>query len=200
MLSITAITDDSLIRPTTQLRFFDGVLQQKYVNTHTNEEEWMDVEVVVSAKERVSKKIPPAFNLPPVVQEKVSIEEFLGMLRERVNKKYMPTSTGLTKHNSKPEYTDRTISVKMTNLDIVYTIPDISIMDSSGYICLEGGNDKPIYAYLDLGTIQIVVNLWTEGVLLKLKEEAIFSFWSKRSPHLLAIDRMKLTEEIDVFL
>lgn len=43
-------------------------------------------------------------SLPPVRQEKMFLSEYLGLLREKFNKGYMPSATSAREFNSKPEY------------------------------------------------------------------------------------------------
>jgi len=44
------------------------------------------------------------FDLPQIVLPKVKLQEVLQVLRERLNKSYMPSATGEVKYNSKPYY------------------------------------------------------------------------------------------------
>ena len=107
--------------------------------------------------------IKDIFALPPIILPKVRLSAILELLRDRVNKYYMPSSNGRVQYNSKPEY-DRIAHPDHPDMPNIHPI-----VDCSGYYCLDRGMGQqlPIFFNLNIGPFQIIINLSTEKTIIR---------------------------------
>lgn len=118
------------------------------------------------------------FSLPQIVVEKVGLSEILDVLREYVNKGYMPSSTADTKFNYKPEYTRFTLD-GFPDYPQLYSHPN----DGHGYgeymafDSFEVCKPKGIFFYLKIAIFEIYINLQTDEALISLIDESKFIKW-----------------------
>lgn len=140
------------------------------------------------------------FSLPPLVLQKVRLSEILELLRDRVNKGYMPGSHGTVQYNSKPRYTE------IPNPQFP-AFPDIWSLDASEYFCLQSHIPRakdPIFFNLHIAQFQIVINLTTEQAIIRLIKEGSgpeheFVEWKDCSEQTIPLMRDELKELIDIY-
>lgn len=144
---------------------------------------------------------PDIFSLPPITIEKVRLSEILNLLRDRVNKGYMPGSNGAVQYNSKPRYLDH------TDADFP-EFPSINSLEASGYFALEHQydrhNKKHIFYNLHISDFQIVINLTTEQAVIRLISPAFqpenkFIEWKDSPEQTIPLMRDELKEIIDIY-
>lgn len=144
------------------------------------------------------ENLNPIFALTPIVLEKVKLSEILDLLRNRVNKGYMPKSNGLVQYNSKPTYT-RFMCSQFPEM------PDIHPLEASGYFCLDDfGTKQPIYYNLHIAQFQIVINLTTEKAIIRrndsdLQHKELFVEWREINEETIPLMRDELKEIIDIY-
>lgn len=134
------------------------------------------------------------FSIPPIVMEKVTREEYIKLLRDRVNKSYMPTSSNKVEFNRKPYYIPKLESY----LDANEELPE-----GSGYyveVEMLGTVKKnvPVWAYLDFVTVQVITNLSTETTFARRDGKKMP--WYRWGVNSIAIDRNILMDKIDTYL
>lgn len=138
------------------------------------------------------------FSLPSIVLEKVKLSEILDLLRDRVNRHYMPKSNGRIKYNSKPEYT-QFASQQFPDM------PDIHPLEPSGYFCLDRDSQRqPIFYNLHIAQFQIVINLVTEEAFIRLnnselRHTELFVKWEDTSNQTIPLMRDELKEIIEIY-
>lgn len=145
------------------------------------------------------------FKIPPIVMKKVSLEELLDLLRSRVNKGYMPGADGRIGYNSKPEY------VRFTLPGVAgVSWPNVNGRDHTGFYAFDSFQviqevPKAVYLYLDLHPVRVLIRLDTEDALVAVRStdtetETAFVPWPRGTANEIAIDRIKLQNEIDCFV
>lgn len=144
---------------------------------------------------------PDIFSLPPLVIEKVCLSEILNLLRERVNKSYMPSATGQVRYNSKPRYVD--------NSDNDFpNFPYINSLEASGYFAhstkIYRHSDCDIFYNLHIAEFQIVINLTTDQAIIRLITPAFepdnaFVEWKDDPAQAIPLMRDELKEIIDIY-
>lgn len=109
------------------------------------------------------------FSLPPIIVEKVGLEEILVLLRSRINKSYMPSATGEVNFNSKPEYTRHRLknhpeipSFYRYSSSLENYAEYVAALDDLGW----SKEKDPIYLYLWIDKFIIIINLQTEKTLI----------------------------------
>lgn len=140
------------------------------------------------------------FTMPPIVLPKVRLSEIIELLRDRVNKHYMPSSNGKVEYNSKPEY-DRFFHPVYTDM------PDIHpVVDQSGYYCLDRGMGQkmPIFFNLNIGPFQIVINLTTEKAIIRRNDSSLghtepYVEWQDSDEQTIPLLPSELKETIDIY-
>ena len=146
------------------------------------------------------ENLNPIFALPPIVLEKVKLCEILDLLRDRVNKGYMPKSNGKVEYNSKPTYT------RFTDPDIP-EMPNIHPLDQSGYFSLDnwmGQQPRHIYFNLHIAQFQIVINLTTEKAVIRRCDSELsylepYVEWREINEETIPLMRDELKELIDIY-
>jgi hypothetical protein len=145
------------------------------------------------------------FDRAPVVMEKVSRKELIGMLQARINKHYMPSATGSVKFNRKPEY----IRNWMTMMPSLW--PSVCLTDPTEFRAFDqfgdfvGMDTRPpnaIYLFINLAPIFIYVRLDTDQMLVanhQAGELLAFLPWD-RDEQAVAIDRIQLQETLDTYV
>ncbi len=119
------------------------------------------------------------FELPQIVVDKVGLEEILTLLRENVNKEYMPSSRGIVSHNSKPEYVSKAIE----------QFPDYPFLTSAvgkddvygSYVSFDNWTDlkkRPIFFYLWIARFIIIINLKTDQAIITSNDYSGFVRWN----------------------
>jgi hypothetical protein len=146
-----------------------------------------------------SEDLDSPFKLPPVTHAPLGVQEFLKMLRSRINQGYMPSATGEQQYNSKPEY--------LRNLQLILDKPGQSGLSyGSGFYAQDGayleytGGKKvhDIYLFLDVSNVAVLVNLLTDEAYVALSGETIGA-WEPWTAQLLSVDRHLLAEKIDAY-
>ena len=139
------------------------------------------------------------FSLPPIVIEKVKLSEILDLLRERVNKHYMPGANGKVQYNSKPEYT-RHAHPQYPSM------PDIHPLDQSGYFCLDKHpqQDQHIFFNFHIAQFQIVIDLSTEKALIRRNDTEAqaaepFIEWRAINEETIPLMRDEMKELIEIY-
>lgn len=135
------------------------------------------------------------FDLHPVIQTPLGREEFLGLLRERINKHYMPSATGSTQYNSKPEYLrnlDKSSPDALCRAFLPYW-PGYFSEDSHGL----GNDERKLWVFLHFDTWVVLVDLHTDQTWVALAGESLGSAheWTDQ---LISVDRLTLLEKIDL--
>lgn len=136
------------------------------------------------------------FDLHPVVETPMSRDEYLGLLRDRINKGYMPSSSGRTQYNSKPEY--------IQNLDT--SSPAVLCRrfscDGSGYFSEDtyglGQHVRTIWHWMDLGEFGVLVDLTTDQTWVGLCGATVYGV-SEWTDQLISVDRCVLLDKIDTY-
>jgi hypothetical protein len=135
------------------------------------------------------------FDLYPVIQAPLGREEFLELLRERINKGYMPTSKGSVQYNRKPEY--------LQNLDT--SSPDALCQAFlpywPGYFSEDtygvGGGARKLWVFLNFETWVVLVDLQTEQTWVAVTSPQLGQAheWTDQ---LISVDRFILLDRIDI--
>ena len=148
------------------------------------------------------------FQVPDVVMKRLGLKEYLDMLRDRLCKGYMPTSSNRVSVNSKPEY--------VNSRDPVYV--DFPSLPWSGHH--ETGcyafnawrvpvAKEDIFANVLIEPYQILTNLRTCQTLLRLARpvpgmegNALHPWieWQDHPDQTIAVDRIKLEHDIDMYI
>lgn len=139
------------------------------------------------------------FSLPQIVIEKVGLSEILDILRESVNKGYMPSASGAVKYNTKPEYTQ-------FELEGFPDYPQLrgQLNDGHGYgeyvafDSFEVCKTKAIFFYLKITNIEIYINLQTDEALIKLFDDPVFMKWDNPD-NKIPIMRDELRRTIEIY-
>lgn len=137
------------------------------------------------------------FDIPVVLQPLLSRDEFLGLLRARINKGYMPSATGDVQYNSKPEYI-RSLSTETIAEDARVFFAH----GCSGYFATESWahahQTRDIWCYLRVGNVAFITNLTTDATYVAMANEdlGVVVTWTDQ---LLAVDRVVLDNEIDIY-
>ena len=156
------------------------------------------------------------------VLTRVSRNEILTWLKERVNKGYMPSATGERAHNSKPEYIP-SIWARRLAMDASYDpeldkTPKLHPHDHSGFYMATdlygySVDAAPVYVLITFRGCQIRVNLNTLDMAVRsIREEDRAAQWlvgKSAIPEFvqwnyeqdtLALDRHAMIEHIDTYL
>lgn len=141
------------------------------------------------------------FSRPPIVLEKVRLSEILELLRDRVNKSYMPSANGRVEFNSKPEYTEIANS-QFPDFPVVHSL------EQSGYFCLQRhdyqGGREPVFYNLQVAEFQIVIRLNTEQTIIRLISSPMcddnpFIEWKDDPEQTIPLHHDQLKELIDIY-
>lgn len=152
---------------------------------------------ITSAVEAYEKAAKTPFDIPVVLQPLLSRDEFLGLLRARINKGYMPSATGDVQYNSKPEYI-RSLSTETIAEDARVFFAH----GCSGYFATESWahahQTRDIWCYLRAGNVAFITNLTTDATYVALANEdlGVVVTWTDQ---LVAVDRVALDNEIDIY-
>lgn len=151
---------------------------------------------ITAAVAAYTKAADTPFDVPGVLHKLLSRDEFLGLLRDRVNQAYMPSATGKATYNSKPDYVR-----KLTEADI-NTDAKVFFNQGSGYYTedshFSGNVDRAIWHYMDLGRFAIITNLANDLTFVALTGTDLGDVhpWTTE---LLAVDRLVLNDQIDTY-
>lgn len=148
------------------------------------------------------------FQVPDVVMKRLGLKEYLDMLRDRLNKGYMPTSSNRVSYNSKPEYvqTRDPAHPEFPNLPWSGHYETGCYAFNSWYI---PGAKEDIFANVLIGAYQILTNLKTCQTLLRLacavegmEGNALHPWieWQDHPDQTIAVDRIQLEHDIDIYL
>lgn len=150
-----------------------------------------------------SAELAPIFQLPPIVLERIQVSVVLELLRQRVNKNYMPTAKGVVLYNSKPSYVGNSLTEHEG-------FPSVRSNESSGFYAVDtylSGRltQKAIFANINTAGFQILVNLSTcetivRQVSLKSFTPNLSVCWPDSPEHVLPISRSDLEQHIDIYL
>lgn len=142
------------------------------------------------------------FSLPPIVVEKVGLEEILVLMRSRINKGYMPSATGEVKFNTKPKYTLHRLK---NHPDIPSLYCHRTEKESYGEyaVALDDfglSEDKaPIFLYVWIEEFTIIINLQTEKTLITNTDYENLVPWDQPDQKI-PVMRDALKELIDIYL
>ena len=138
------------------------------------------------------------FYLPKLVLDKLNREQFLDMLRTRVNKHYMPSARSKMRHNPTPYY-------QTNSLKDYSHIPEMN--EGTGFYAFSGSaSGSPIYLNVEIDNFQIVVNLRTDSVMVRIMDISRYPVltdefipWTSQVQGL-PIDPRAMQEHLDEFL
>lgn len=131
------------------------------------------------------------FNGPPVVQRLVTKDEILAEVRKRVNSSYMPSATGETLYNSKPEYltgahlSDFVIAVIKCGITGCYQRTDYWGYSVDGVL---------LAVHLEHWTI--LIDLATD--MITVADNQTCEQWAWLDGYEMAIDRFALQEQLNL--
>lgn len=136
------------------------------------------------------------FDLPRVVQERVTLGEVLAKLRTMVNKHYMPSADGTTSCNRKPTYVRSACCEEFPEFpmcdDTQYE--DGSYLDDhAGFIAFEEGPCQNIFVRIPMGKFLILIDLTTERAIVRHVDYPEWVLWPYHM-HALSIDRVVYSE------
>ena len=144
--------------------------------------------------------VDPIFSLPELTVEKVKLSEVIELLRDRVNKGYMPSATGYVKYNTKPDYV-RTAHPDYPDMPNIHPV-----IEWTGYYSLYNTASKkhPIFFNLNISRFQIMINLETEKALVRLNDSKAayaepFIEWNDSDAERLPIMRDELRNLIETY-
>lgn len=161
------------------------------VNFHTDSFLFILPRKEESIPPEVLRRIKPAviypWDLSDLIVARVTKEEVLVLLRNRINNGYMPTSTGRVEFNSKPEYEDFPISEWLKPGKEGFYV-------GSGYYC--GSDRKDIYVGLHVGQFIVVCQLNTEKVWVKVSGGDYHEWTDQTVP----LNRNILEDVVDTYL
>lgn len=155
-----------------------------------------------------SCNVTDPFQVPDVVMKRLGLKEYLDMLRDRFCRQYMPTSSHRATANSKPIY--------LISRDPQYSefpnLPWSGYHQSGAYAFNTWevpGAKNDIFANVLIGGYQILTNLKTCQTLLRLASvppqmegNALHPWieWQDHPDQTIAVDRIKLEHDIDIYL
>ena len=148
------------------------------------------------------------FLVPDVVMKRLGLKEYLDMLRDRLNRHYMPTSTNLVSTNSKPTY----VKTRDPQHPEFPNLPWSGYQQTGCYAfdswhILDANRD--IFANLLIEPYQILTNLKTCQTFIRLAKpvpgadgNALHPWreWVEDPQQTIAVDRIELANRIDIYL
>ena len=159
---------------------------------------------------------PDPFTQPDVIVKRMGREEFLDMLRERINIGYMPTSKRKEGYNSKPEYVRH---VDPNRPDVPHVTYRIGSYEHGEYVTFDSDlkysqeglkikDPAEIFVDLQTGTTHFMVGLTSLLVLVRCTTAGLASNtnnlnayveWPQDSTETLALDREQLRKALEYF-
>lgn len=141
------------------------------------------------------------FDRAPLIQERVSLEDVLNLIRKVTNRKYMPTATGEVNFNSKPYYVP-------TAHPVFSNYPMVTMVSGAGYLAFDAysvtNNNQTIFAQLEIDDYIILVDLKNcsaiVGIMLDSASYLNYHWveWPLDENFKLSIDRKKLDDIINL--
>lgn len=156
-------------------------------------DEWTDTYYWRRLKSDALKDGISPYDLKPVTLPPVRLEQYLTLLREHVCKGYMPSSSKDGYH-SKPEYISGfTKALLEGEGDFTFT----------GFFCDEDlahlKEERPIWAYVDINTVELMTNLTTEQTYVRVKQP--YCVWKEWYPTIaININLYTVADVINVYL
>lgn len=131
-------------------------------------DDWNDIYFWRRLKTDAIKDGVSPYDLKPVTLPPVEHSVYLDLLRGHIGKGYMPSATA-DRYHSKPEYIPGFTKDLETG--------EIATFGFTGFFCDEAlsGADRPIWAYVELPTVELITNLTTEQTYVRVKQP--YSKW-----------------------
>lgn len=132
---------------------------------------------------------------PPVFMEKITPEEMLKWFRKDINKGYMPSATGETEFNSKPEYLLGVNSWVQKKKNTVSPGWGIQFFKEIDRMFHSSKPDDPIWAFVEVKDITVGCNLKTDELYVAAVDGTWYPF---KEP--VAMDRLVLAGYSDFWI
>jgi hypothetical protein len=147
------------------------------------------------------EEIKTPFELPPIIQESISLGYLINLLKDKFSVSYMPLSTGKRKLNNKPDYVNED---EIRNLSLgtnLYTLSNESLKTFSFSIGVIPIEPYAIYVGLQLeNCVEILVNLNNPFVHTFIRfdnNEANKNAWLNWTHELVNIDKHVLKDTLE---
>lgn len=154
-------------------------------------------------------------HLPAIAQKKMKVAEYLGLLREKFNKGYMPSATTNREFNSKPEYVDSPLKISnLYNGNDVYSLETISAFSGGedyvseftkqtgdAHFFRDESHKSTLIYGIEVSGFKILTNLGNDNTYITVqRKDGTWQDWSKWYDFSeLPIDRFQLNEILDMF-